>query len=181
MTQASNQSEMVDPIEVVGRIVSDPQYSPSEGRNHQRDGTGIEHFSAKAWVPWKANFQPNNPSIWHRWIHISAPCNLCRKRTFTGPDGRRYRWDMHSRGVVVGAHDEFRLDHVVPFVVSHLSLDGASRAELSHGITEQPSGLLENGGVPLWKLHPRQSTCWTSSWMDKERQQRSAAASGGGP
>ncbi|KIM56369.1 hypothetical protein SCLCIDRAFT_132908 [Scleroderma citrinum Foug A] len=94
-----------------------------------------------------------------------------RKRTFTGPDGRPYRWDMHSSVVV-------------------LSQDDATRRELARSY-RRCLGILGPKREPSLDMHPDlmpivDTVVLTFVYveklrMDKEEQRKRAAASGGGP
>ena len=113
-----------------------------------------------------------------------------RKRTFTGPDGRRYRWDMHQRVVVVGVNVWFRLGCVISFVVWQLSVDDASRTEIAryHRATLGIIGKRRSACLDIVPQaeHMLDLIILTFIYveklrMDKETRQRRAAASGGGP
>ena len=97
---------------------------------------------------------------------------------------------MHSRVVVVGVHDEVRSDRVVSFIVSQLSLDDASRAEIAryHRATLGIIGKRRHASLEIAPQaeHMLDLVILTFIYveklrMDKERNRRNAAASGGGP
>lgn len=112
-----------------------------------------------------------------------------RKRTFTGPDGRHYRWDMHHRDVVVGVQLRILLDRVVSFLWQ-LSLDDTSRTVIARHhratlgiIGKRRSACLE---IAPEAEHMLDLIILTFIYveklrMDKEARERRAAASGGGP
>ena len=114
-----------------------------------------------------------------------------RKCTFTGPDGRRYRWDMHSRDVVVSVK-HFEFGWIVSSYSSfpQLSLDDASRTEIARHhratlgiIGKRRSARLEIAPQAEYMLDLIVITFIyvEKLRMDKEKSQRRAAASGGGP
>ncbi|KAH0835495.1 hypothetical protein J3R83DRAFT_9163 [Lanmaoa asiatica] len=162
-TRTSNNSEMDGPVEVVGCIT------------------------------WHC-FGPSIFTIGGRELesNVFLPSHgfFGRKRTFTGPDGRQYRWDMHSRDVVVGANVWFRLDRVISFVVSQLSLDDASRTEIVR-YHRGTCGIIRRGRSAYLEIAPQAEhmldlVILTFIYveklrMDKEASRRMAATSGGGP
>ncbi|KIJ61071.1 hypothetical protein HYDPIDRAFT_42854 [Hydnomerulius pinastri MD-312] len=94
-----------------------------------------------------------------------------RKRTFVGPDGRNYRWDMHSRVVVLSADDHSRTE-IARFHRATLGIIGRRRKACLE-IADQAEHILDL--IILTFIYVEKVR------MDKETRQRRAAASGGGP
>ena len=152
--------------------------------HYRRDEISIKRFPAKPWVLWKVGI---SAVIWNEWHSHIDPLGF-RKRTFTGPDGRRYRWDMSYRNVVVSVNIWFRLGCVISFVVWQLSLDDASRTEVArhHRATLGIIGKRRSASLDIAPQAERMLDLVILTFiyveklrMDKEKRQRRAA--GGGP
>ncbi|KAG9308015.1 hypothetical protein JVU11DRAFT_12666 [Chiua virens] len=94
-----------------------------------------------------------------------------RKRTFTGQDGRRYRWDMHSRDVVLSLDDSSRTQ-IARYHRASLGIIG-KRRHATLEIAPQAEHMLDL--VILTFIYVEKLR------MDKENRQRQQMASGGGP
>ncbi|KAG9312378.1 hypothetical protein JVU11DRAFT_6755 [Chiua virens] len=114
-----------------------------------------------------------------------------RKRTFTGQDGRRYRWDMHSRDVVVSLYlADFWLDGHIHMFISQLSLDDSSRTQIAR-YHRASLGIIGKRRHATLEIAPQAEhmldlVILTFIYveklrMDKENRQRQQMASGGGP
>ncbi|KAG6372429.1 hypothetical protein JVT61DRAFT_7526 [Boletus reticuloceps] len=94
-----------------------------------------------------------------------------KKRTFTGPDGRRYRWDMYRRDVVLSVDDASRTE-IARYHRATLGIIGKRRSA-SLEIAPHAEHMLDL--IVLTFIYVEKLR------MDKERQRRAAASSGGGP
>jgi len=142
--QVSSESRSEDPIEVMGRI------------DWRCFGSSIftiggQRLESNAFLP-RHGFFGN-------------------KRTFTGPDGRRYRWDMNYRDVVLSLDDTSKTE-IARYHRATLGIIGKRRSACLE-IASDAEHMLDL--VVLTFIYVEKLR------MEKEARRRGAAASGGGP
>ncbi|KAG1778517.1 hypothetical protein EV702DRAFT_1093804 [Suillus placidus] len=95
------------PFRLVGsRTTTIQKIKPSDGQHHMQD-----QFDVLGEIEWHAftssKFRFRGTEVETK-AFIPKRGLLGRKRVFTGPDGRPYRWDLKSKVVVLSRDDESR-------------------------------------------------------------------------
>jgi len=143
--------------------------------NQHRAGPGTSGYFAEVgqidWHCWGSSIFKIGGKELESNVFLPRHGLFGKKRTFTGPDGRHYRWDMHNRVVVLSLDDNSRTE-IARYHRATLGIIGKKRKACLEVAPEAEHmlDLVILSFIYVEKLR-----------MDKETRRKRAAASGGGP